>query len=643
MGFKTKIYAVLVVLLVVGYASFTAITYNKSKANMSEDIQKRLKSIAYYNTNFVTSYTNEKIHIMKAVGSIVQDLSPDDPILVNDLKDAIKIMGTKDVYIAYANGDFVSGRGWDPPADYDARTRPWYKQALQKNEPAFLDIYMDIGANQLIMPIAVPLRRDGKFLGILATGLPLSVFQKLSTTSRIEGGLLFLLDENGMLIGYPDSKKVGKKIVVEYPELTSTIERIFKEKSHILEYSLKGEEKIVVFDTVPGLGWKVIAAMKKDVAYHSVKAQLVSSAIIGTIYTLVTIVAVVCLLIYLFKPLNRLGAMVDDLAKGEGDLTKRLEVEGDDEIAQIGKSVNLFVEKIHGIMNRMKSSIGSLEDSASSLMSLSENLRGHSETTSEMSTSIAAGAEEATSTMNNISGAVVSMADAIQSNLAAIEEMSASLGEETENIQKESRIASEAVEEVTSTNKIMSALGQSASEIGKIVEVIREISDQTNLLALNATIEAARAGEAGKGFAVVASEIKELANQTGTATNDIQKQVEDIQGRCGKAGNSMHQVAQIIEEINDISQVVADSADGQNATIQEIARNSAKLNENSSNVSMNITESASGLSEISQNIQGLSETASEGFKASENLGDFVRQLNTMASELNKMVNEFKTE
>ncbi len=642
MGFKAKIYLVLVVLLVVGYSSFTAITYNKSKKSMTRDIHDNLELIADYNTNFVASYLDEKIHIMNAVADSIRTLSSDDPLLLHNLQNAITIMGTKDVYIAYENGAFVSGRGWEPPAEYDARKRPWYIQTRQKNEPGFLNVYEDIGAKKLIVPITVPVYNSGAFVGVLATGMPLSVFQELSQRARIKGGLLFILDNQGLIIGYPDTSKIGKKIVEVYPGLKATIETMEKGESGIAVYTLAGEEKMVVYDTVPGVNWKIAAAIKKDVAYASVRSQLVSSIIIGSVYTLITILAVIFLLVYLFKPLNRLGLMVDDLAKGEGDLTKRLEVEGNDEIAQIGTGVNIFVDKIHTIMAKVKGNVSSLKDSASALTKLSEDLRERSENTSEMSSTIAAGTEEATATLSSISEAVSVMSGAIQSNVSAIKEMSVALNEESNNIQKESRMAGDAAEEVRNTNQTMLKLGKSASEIGKILEVIREISDQTNLLALNATIEAARAGEAGKGFAVVASEIKTLANQTTEATNSIQQQVRDIQERSENAGGSMLKVVEVVEEINSISQIVASSAEEQNATIHELAENSSELNTSSVSVSDNITESVKGLSEISENIQGLNLAASEGFKASEYLGNFVNDLNNMSTELDKVVSQFKT-
>ncbi len=643
MGFKTKIYLVLVILLVVGYSSFTAITYTKSKENMSRDIHNNLESVADYNTDFVASYLDEKVRIMRAIASSIQSLSSDDPLLLNNLQNAITIMGTKDVYIAYEDGAFVSGRGWVPPADYDARKRSWYTQTKQKNEPGLLNVYQDIGAKKLIAPITVPIHVDGKFVGVLATGIPLERLQELSQKTKINGGTLFIVDNQGLIIGYANnSSKIGKKMVEVHPALTSTVKAMKEEKNGILTYTLNDEEKIVVYDTVPKVGWKVAAAIKKDIAYESVHSQLVSSIIIGSIYTLVTILAVVILLIYLFKPLNLLGIMVDDLAKGEGDLTKRLKVEGSDEIARIGMGINIFVERVHSIMNQIKENVSSLRESASSLMNLSEDLRERSESTSQMSGSIAAGTEEATSTLSHISEAVSTMSEAIQSNESAIEEMSISLGEEAEKIRKESQMASHAVEDVKKTNQTMEELGRAALEIGKVLEVIREISDQTNLLALNATIEAARAGEAGKGFAVVASEIKTLANQTTEATNSIQQQVKDIQESSKNAGNSMMKVAEIIEEINNISQIVATSAEEQNATIQEIAGHSTELNAQSTNVAENITESVKGLSNITENTQGLSITASKGSRASEDLGDFVKELNKMSADLDKMVSQFRT-
>ena len=164
------------------------------------------------------------------------------------------------------------------------------------------------------------------------------------------------------------------------------------------------------------------------------------------------------------------------------------------------------------------------------------------------------------------------MSAGVSSVATAIEEMSASLNEVSKNCQKESQIAASASNQAKSTRDLMDRLGVSSKEVGKVIEVINDIADQTNLLALNATIEAASAGDAGKGFAVVANEVKELAKQTAQATEQISRQIEEMQGSTTSAVAAIEEITKIIEQINAISHTIVSSVEEQTSTVNEIAK-----------------------------------------------------------------------
>jgi ABC-type transporter Mla subunit MlaD len=229
----------------------------------------------------------------------------------------------------------------------------------------------------------------------------------------------------------------------------------------------------------------------------------------------------------------------------------------------------------------------------------------------------------------NVAAAVEAASINVQTVASAAEELSASISEIARQVAQSSEIADRAVQDANRTDTIVKTLAEGAQKIGDVVGLISTIAGQTNLLALNATIEAARAGDAGKGFAVVASEVKSLANQTAKATDDISRQIAQIQLATKEAVTAIEAITQTIGEVSRIATAIAAAVEEQGAATQEIARN--------------IHEAASGTHQVSVSIAGVSRGASETGAAATGVHDAAGELSKQAEGLSGDVQHFVTE
>jgi len=213
----------------------------------------------------------------------------------------------------------------------------------------------------------------------------------------------------------------------------------------------------------------------------------------------------------------------------------------------------------------------------------------------------------------------------VQTVAAASEELSASIAEISGQVTKSSTVAREAVDEIGQTNKTMEGLVSSSSKIGDVIKLINDIAEQTNLLALNATIEAARAGEAGKGFAVVASEVKNLANQTSKATEEITGQISAMRSATAEVAGAMERVTGTIRQIDEISGSIAAAVEQQSAATREISGNAQ--------------QAARGTHEVSDNVSGVADAASQTGEAAHRV---VGATETLAQETSALAREVET-
>ncbi|GGS86489.1 hypothetical protein GCM10010156_51280 [Planobispora rosea] len=337
--------------------------------------------------------------------------------------------------------------------------------------------------------------------------------------------------------------------------------------------------------------------------YESARTQILMLLAAGLLLALGLALTVSRLIV---RPLAGVSGVLDAMAKG--DLTQKVQVASRDEVGAMAVAVNQATDSV-------RQAIEALASSADTLATSSDELSG-------VSRQIAASADEASIQANNVAAAAGQVSSNVQTVAAGSEEMGASIREIAHNANEGAKVASQAVAVAESTNTTVAKLGASSAEIGSVIKVITSIAEQTNLLALNATIEAARAGDAGKGFAVVAGEVKDLAQETAKATEDISKRVEAIQADTESAVAAIAEISTIIGKINDYQLTIASAVEEQTATTNEMNRN--------------VADAARGSADIAGNISVLANAAhvtAEGVADSQRAAANLAELSTRLHEL----------
>jgi len=356
-------------------------------------------------------------------------------------------------------------------------------------------------------------------------------------------------------------------------------------------------------------------------------------------------VAIISLCLFIvFGLVRALKIMIinfQDIAEGEGDLTKRIAINSKDEIAELAKWFNIFIEKLQGIINSISLNTVTLGQESMNLASIATSLAKNAQETSNRSDNVATAAEEMSANLNNVAAAMEESTTNTGMVASAAEEMTATINEIAGYSGQAHSISLKAVKQAEGTSERMAKLGASANAISKVTETITEISEQTNLLALNATIEAARAGEAGKGFAVVANEIKELAKQTAMATLDIKTKIDDVQQTTTGTVQDIQEISAIINSVNEIVATITGAVGEQSKATQEIALNINQAAEGLGEVNENVSQISVVASMITKDITLVNSASEDVSNTSANVQSSGQNLQELSAALQKAVGSFK--
>ncbi|MDV9030747.1 methyl-accepting chemotaxis protein [Pseudomonas sp. RAC1] len=588
--FRHKILLSACGVVVLAFALFTLYNDYLQRKTIAQNIESSVQQAGALTASSVQNWMSGRILVLENLAQDIAQQGTGNQVagLVDQPSYTSNFQFT---YFGQNNGAFTQRPDAQMPDGYDPRKRPWYSAAVSANQTLLTPPYQ-ASVGGLVVTIAIPVkaRGSGELLGVVGGDLSLDSLVDIINAVDFGGiGHAFLVDREGQVIVSPDKDQLMKNLKDLYPNSGLRVE------PGMQDVTLAGSERIVSFTPVKGLPsaqWYIGLSIDKDKAYAAL-GQFRSSAIIAMLIAVVAIAAVLGLLIpVLMRPLTTMGRAMHDIAEGEGDLTRRLQVQNKDEFGELAAAFNRFVERIHASISEVASATRLVHDLSEQVMSASNASIN--------------GSEEQSLRTNSVAAAINQLGAATQEIARNAADASQHASGASDQANDGRQVVDDAISAMTALSQKISescqqieTLNASTDEIGKILDVIKGISQQTNLLALNAAIEAARAGEAGRGFAVVADEVRNLAHRTQESAEEIHRMITGLQVGsreavhtmnasqvsseqtvqvANRAGERLASVTSRIGEIDGMNQSVATATEEQSAVVESLNLDITQIN-----------------------------------------------------------------
>ncbi len=556
------------------------------------------------------------------------------------------------------------GIGVEVLKDYEKEGEgDYYVKVKNEKKPMIIDPYIRSidDKEELITSIVYPIIDNNKFIGAMGIDIKLTELQNQLTDIKIlESGYGALISNEGEFVAHKDKKLLGEEFIgfKEDEKIRNSIangeefngeskSEFLKKKVHRLIIPVNIEEMDISWAFMVDIPKDEISQISKSIRNKLTSVNVITLIIIlGIIYILANKIT---------KPIEKTTMMLKDIAEGEGDLTKRLEVVSQDEVGELSNWFNIFIGKIGALIGDVQESAGTLSENTSLIEeAINENNHNLEEVTKSIgevavsSESNASLVEEINANLEEIANSAVVMREASHAAL----ENSKEIFEIVEQGQRRVKALSENNDDlegsITTVNDVIQKLSKSSQNIGHILKVITDISEQTNLLALNAAIEAARAGEHGAGFAVVADEVRKLAEESKNSAIDITEIVREIQLHVSNADKSATEGKNIVDSCVKRSAEIERRFNRIYDRVESITVKSEEIYDLSSQQADASSEMSSAMENISQalqtnvhNVNNMNNSIENQVSIMEEITASVQEVNNRADELRNDTDRFK--
>ena len=534
------------------------------------------------------------------------------------------------VYAGSPDKRMVFSKPQNVPDGYDPTRRPWYlgAEAAGSSQVFVSKPYVDAFSGSLIMSFAAVVAEGGKTRGVVASDISVEQVAKAILSVKLPGeGIAFVVHKDGTMLIHPNKDAQLKPISDIIPELTPARQAQVVADGRMFTARRADGERFIMLVPVKNSEWVLGVSLSKAVVLEPLTELMLTLA-----GALVVVLAIASLLAgavmrRLLGGLRQIRDRMQDIARGGGDLSVRLQVAGEDEIAETAQAFNRFLEQLGDMFGNLRDSASSLAEGVERLNQVIDTIANESMQLSESASNNAAAVEEITVAVSHIADSAHAV-DRLMRNTGQLSRESVG---DVGAVARDAESSGVQVEELAC---ILNSLDSRSQEINSIVNVIKGIAEQTNLLALNAAIEAARAGEQGRGFAVVADEVRKLAEGTAKATIEIAQMIEAVRAQTAQAGSKMGATVETVRRGVDVSRAAAER-------IAEIERKIRDAVERVGDIALSTNEQKGATTSMAQSTEQINNRVMAEDEAIQEARRELVQLARLAGTTRQMVSGFK--
>lgn len=586
LSLRTRLIILSIVVVTIAMLALTTANFLTVQRHVIATVDAQSQQLAATQANTLAEWVADKRLLTHALAQAIDLPKPQAQTIVQALRDG---GGFSDAYIGYADKRIVFLR--EMPASYAATERPWYIQAVQAGQPILTAPYMFATEKKLGVTFAEPVGPAGNPVAVVGADVLLtSVVRTVNAIKPTPGSFAFLADRQGLILAHADAALTLKPASTLSASLTPALLQEASQSDADIQVSIDNTDYLLYSHAIAGTDWQLVIAVNRSQALASIGTLLKVSALTVVIALALAIALLGWVITRALQRLNQVRDALDDIAQGDGDLSRRLDASGHDELASIAGAFNRFTGKIAAALRDIRSTSHSVRLSAAEIAQGNLSLSNRTE----------------------------AQASSLEQTSAAMEELTATVRQNADNARSADSLASQAAEAAASggatVHKVvetMQAIDSSSSRVADIVGVIDGIAFQTNILALNAAVEAARAGDQGRGFAVVATEVRALAQRSASAAKEIKTLIEESVERVragsalvSEAGQQIDGLVTGVERVRTIVGEISVASQEQTQGISEVALAVSQMDQATQ-------QNAAQVEEVTAAAQSLSEEASQ--------------------------------
>lgn len=529
----------------------------------------------------------------------------------------------------------------NPNAGYFATQRPWFTTAVKRGALYVTPPAVDSQDGSVSAVVQAPVFQNGRLIGVGGVDILISTIGNVIDAIKYEGqGTAFLLDDKQNIVYFPKQEKAlalssslssFDTLFDDTSGFKPLVSEINRNKNGMANVTWRGVDYVAIYrhariDT-PQMDWSVGILVPASIINAPINNAITTAIIVA--FVIISLIAAITYFASakITQPLTRMRNAMSEIASGDGDLTKRLDIHSKDELGALANEFNRFTDKLRVLLT-------DTAENTKAVSTAADHLRDVSQSTSHE-------IKQERSQVDNVSTAVTQMAATVVEISQNAHQSSTAATKADELVTDGSEQAREAMSEINALAdaindgvEVVGGLSKESENIGAVVDVINSIAEQTNLLALNAAIEAARAGEQGRGFAVVADEVRSLASRTQDSTTDIRKMVERLQVMADRTDKVMQTGKTRSQTAVEKTQTVVETLAQINSAISQVHEQStyiARATEQQTEVAQDINKSLVAITTLSDKTS----------QHAEDLAVEATQLSGVSTELKELVGQFK--